>query len=93
MPSGVIRLRNSRKNHTMPRVGHEQRDLSGLRGTGYRHVTVDPNVGSGLAPKKSRPFKDYKYTDVPISAEQPTNGGVEGKKSARSSAHDRGQKG
>jgi hypothetical protein len=53
-------------------------DISGVRGTGTRHVTVDADVGSDLAPTKSRPFNTtkgkYPMTGVPISAEEPARG-------------------
>ena len=85
---GMKNTRMSRTYHPMPRQANPQRDMSGLRGAGQVHVTVNPDVGSGLAPKKSRPFKHYPYTDMPISAEEPTNGGMEGKK--KQSKHERG---
>jgi len=62
----------------MPRVFHSLTDVSGLRGTGTRHVETNVDVGSGLAPTKSRPFKTtggaYPLTGTPISAEEPVRG-------------------
>ena len=80
---GMKSTRMSRKNHPMPRVGHEQRDISGLRGTGTRNVKVDPNVGSDLMPSNQyRAFDStkgkYPLTPQPKSAEHPTNGHKEG---------------
>ena len=88
MPSGVVRLRMARKDHPMPREGHEQKDISGLRGTDHRQIKVDPLAGTARAPIKARPFKRYPDTGVPPPAEVPHNGGREGKK--KQSKHERG---
>ena len=67
-------LRMSRNNHATHRQDNPQRDMSGLRGAGTVHVSVDPNVGSGLAPKKFRPFLTYPMTGTPKAAESDGKG-------------------
>ena len=72
MPSGVIRLRNSKKNQPNPRQPNPR------SGAG-NDVKVNANVGSGLAPKKSTPFTNYagvtappKGRALPVRGEGPT---------------------
>lgn len=80
MPSGVIRLRESKRAlKKMPREFHAIVDNSGLRGTGTRHTNTDVNVGSDLRPSnQSRPFKttrdEYPMAPQPISNEEPVRG-------------------
>jgi hypothetical protein len=82
MPSGVIRLRNSKKSQQNPRVGHEQQDISGYRGTGTRDDTANVNAGSHLAPRKPDTFD--KHSDVTRVLPKASDRGVgkEGKKRA-----------
>ena len=90
MPSGVYRLRNSRKTQPNVRVGHEQKDLSGLRGTATRDKTANVDCGSGLAPTKPGTFEKWNdrfYTrpkpmDRPVSGRE---GKVRGRQSDKSS--------
>lgn len=50
-------------------------DNSGLRGTEYREVKgVNPNVGSGLAPKKNGPGKPEPFVGVPKGRALPVRG-------------------
>lgn len=72
MPSGVIRLRNSRKTQENPRMANPR------SGKG-NDVKPNVNVGSGLAPKKSSPFTNYagvtpppKGRALPVRGEGPT---------------------
>ena len=80
MPSGVMRLRNSKTPQNNPRVGHEQQDVSGYRGTDTRPVAANLETGSGNAITKPGTF--LKYTDVaptkPLASDH--GFGKEGKK-------------
>ena len=96
MPSGVYRLRNSRKRQSTdrmanPKPGGKEFGEGFARQSDYKEVKADVNVGSGLAPKKSRGIYDPQEHDMwtmpPISDEQPSRGEHHAARSSRSTKH------
>lgn len=75
MPSGVIRLRQSKKPNATKRM-YADRDVispESLSGTGQPKCNVD--VGSGLMPKKSPSMKGYApNTKPPLGRALPVRG-------------------
>ena len=80
MPSGVIRLRHSRKNHATGKMKVELVDTSGLRGTGTRNGSVLRTTDTPSDPgNKFRPFgsttgKFPSFTEPPKAQEDVDNG-------------------
>jgi hypothetical protein len=73
--SGLRRLEMSRKNHPTKRWYPQADEISPEAISGPGRPEVDVDVGSGLAPKKNSPFKNYApNTRPPLGRALPVRG-------------------
>ena len=86
---GMKSVRMSRKVHGTGRMHVKQVSIVGdsIRGTEHRDGSVLRDREGGPYLKNSFPETEYPTTPRPLSAERPTNGGIEGKKKAWRASH------